>query len=133
MIDAGKVLVLDIDGTLCPSKRPGQSYADLEPDAAMVERVRWYRGQGYHVILQTSRTMRTYEGNVGQIVAKTVPVLTEWLDRHEIPYDELHVGKPWAGHEGFYVDDRAIRPAEFLALDPDEVAERLRGDAVCDA
>ncbi len=77
--------------------------------------------------------MRTYDGNVGEIVAKTVPVLTTWLERWEIPYDELHVGKPWAGHAGFYVDDRAIRPAEFLALDPDEVAERLRGDAVCDA
>ncbi len=133
MIESGKVLVLDVDGTLCPTKRSGEAYADLVPDAEMVARVRWYREQGYHVILQTSRNMRSFDGNVGMIVARTVPELTAWLDRHAIPYDELHVGKPWAGREGFYVDDRAIRPAEFLALGPDEIAARLAGDAVCDA
>jgi len=29
----------------------------------------------------------------------------------------LHVGKPWCGEDGFYVDDKAVRPSEFLALD----------------
>ena len=133
MIQSGKVLVLDVDGTLCPTKAEGEAYADLVPDAGMVERVGWYREQGYYVILQTSRNMRTYEGNVGLLNANTLPELLAWLERHAIPYDEVHVGKPWAGHEGFYVDDRCIRPAEFLALSPGEVAERLRRDAVCDA
>ena len=133
MIEQGKVLVMDVDGTICPSKRAGESYADLVPEPAMVERMRWYREQGFHLVLQTSRNMRTYDGNLGLINANTLPELVEWLRRHEIPYDEIHVGKPWAGHEGFYVDDRAIRPAEFLSLSPDEVAARLAGDGVCDA
>jgi capsule biosynthesis phosphatase len=132
MIHADKCLVLDVDGTICPTKGAEQSYADLEPDPAMVERVRWYREQGYYLILQTSRNMRSYEGNVGLINARTLPTLVAWLERHGIPYDEIHVGKPWAGRTGFYVDDRAIRPAEFLALSPEEVAERIAGDSVCD-
>jgi capsule biosynthesis phosphatase len=132
MIHADKCLVMDVDGTICPIKGPEQSYADLEPDREMVARLRWYREQGYYLILQTSRNMRSYEGNVGLINARTLPALVEWLQRHEIPYDEIHVGKPWAGRTGFYVDDRAIRPAEFLALSPDEVAERIAGDSVCD-
>lgn len=133
MIQEGKVLVMDVDGTICPTKQSGESYADLVPDAKIVERMRWYREQGFHLVLQTSRRMRTYGGNVGLINTHMLPELVEWLDRHEIPYDEIHVGKPWAGREGFYVDDRAVRPSEFLALSPKEVAERLARDSVCDA
>jgi capsule biosynthesis phosphatase len=44
-----------------------------------------------------------------------------WLDRHGIPYDELHVGKPWPGRGGFYVDDKAIRPEEFVGLSYQEI------------
>ena len=132
MIHEDKCLVVDVDGTVCPTKGPAEEYADLEPDAAIVERLRWYREQGYYVILQTSRNMRSYQGNLGLINARTLPELIEWLGRHEVPYDEIHVGKPWAGRDGFYVDDRAIRPAEFLELSPAEVAERIASDTVCD-
>lgn len=132
MIEGGKVLVMDVDGTLCPTRRSDQSYADLEPDAAMLQRLRWYQDQGWYLVLQTSRNMRTYQGNLGLINANTLPDLVDWLRRHDVPHDELHVGKPWAGQEGFYVDDRAIRPAEFLELDPDQVAERIARDNVCD-
>jgi capsule biosynthesis phosphatase len=65
--------------------------------------------------------MRTFEGNVGKINIHTLPVVTEWLDRHDVPYDEIHVGKPWCGFEGFYIDDRAIRPSEFTRLTPEEI------------
>jgi capsule biosynthesis phosphatase len=129
VIHDDKVLVLDVDGTLCPVLSPGGSYTDLLPNADMVERVRWYRREGYHIVLQTSRNMRTYAGNVGLINANTLPQLIEWLDRHDVPYDEIHVAKPWAGRRGFYVDDRAVRPAEFLAHTPEEVAEIVRRDS----
>ena len=128
MIHDRKVLVLDVDGTICPTKGQGETYSDVEPDAAMVQRIRAYAAEGWHIVFQTSRNMRTYEGNVGLINANTLPELVDWLRRHEIPFDEVHVGKPWAGHDGFYVDDRAVRPAEFLAMDADAIA-RLLDDA----
>ena len=31
-----------------------------------------------------------------------------------MPYDEVYVGKPWCGAHGFYIDDKAVRPSEFL-------------------
>ena len=131
MINAGKTLVLDVDGTLCPVKASGEAYADLVPAAAMVERLREYRAEGYYIILQTSRNMRSYEGNLGLINANTLPDLVDWLRRHEIPHDEIHVGKPWAGSDGFYVDDRAVRPAEFLELGADEITARIERDRAC--
>ena len=39
----------------------------------------------------------------------------------DIPYDEIIYGKPWPGHKGFYVDDRTIRPDEFLNSTIDEL------------
>ena len=60
--------------------------------------------------------MKTHERSLGKIVALTVPVILDWLKKHDVPYDELHVGKPWAEAGGFYVDDRAIRPDEFVSL-----------------
>ncbi|EGR0135488.1 capsular biosynthesis protein, partial [Vibrio parahaemolyticus] len=41
------------------------------------------------------------------------------------------VGKPWCGHEGFYIDDRAIRPSEFARLNIEEIYELLKEESKC--
>ena len=43
------------------------------------------------------------------------------LEKWEIPYDEIVYGKVWPGHKGFYVDDRTIRPDEFMKYTPEEL------------
>jgi capsule biosynthesis phosphatase len=55
-------------------------------------------------------------------------LLVDWLKRHEVPFDEIHVGKPWCGFDGFYVDDKAIRPTEFLSLTYDEIRALIGKD-----
>jgi capsule biosynthesis phosphatase len=115
-----KRIVFDIDGTLTISDATA-SYSQARPHAALIARLREYRDLGFEIVLYTSRNMRTYACNVGKIAAFTLPALIEWLDRHEIPYDEVHIGKPWCGHEGFYVDDRAVRPSEFLKFGKEEL------------
>lgn len=121
MIRRENAIVFDIDGTLCTKKGPGEEYDDVVPHPEMLERLREYRQRGFYVILATSRNMNTYNGNMGLIVANTAKQLMAWLDRHDIPYDELHVGKPWPGRGGFYVDDKAIRPDEFVRLSHEEI------------
>jgi capsule biosynthesis phosphatase len=121
MIRRERCIVMDVDGTLCLKKRPDQSYDEVVPNPPVVEKLREYRQSGFYVILATSRNMNSYEGNVGLITANTAKTLMAWLDRHDIPYDELHVGKPWAGRDGFYVDDKAIRPDEFTRLGYEEI------------
>ncbi len=121
MIHKDQAIVCDIDGTLCPKRNPGQSYDEVTPYPEMVARLVEYRTAGFYIILHTSRNMNTFDGNIGLINANTAKHLFGWLDRYEIPYDELHVGKPWPGRAGFYVDDRAIRPNEFLKLSYEEI------------
>ncbi|WP_129775603.1 HAD family hydrolase [Peristeroidobacter soli] len=132
MIAQEKVIVFDVDGTLAGRCATGQSYAAVSPVAGVVEQMRRLKTQGYWIILYTSRNMRTYDGNIGRIMRHTAPVLVEWLARHEIPYDELHFGKPWCGHHGFYVDDRAIRPREFVTLNFEQIESLLRRDRLSD-
>jgi capsule biosynthesis phosphatase len=125
MIQSEKCIVVDVDGTLCPIKGSGESYANLQPYPEMKDALVTYKERGFYIILMTSRNMRTFDGDIGRILANTAPVLLDWLKKHEIPYDEIHFGKPWPGHGGFYVDDRAIRPREFLSLSYDQIQEVL--------
>ena len=129
MIRRERCIVFDVDGTLCPVKRPDQSYDDLRPFPDMLERLLEYRAQGFYVILATARNMNSYDGNIGLIVANTAKQLLSWLDQYEIPYDELHVGKPWPGNGGFYVDDKAIRPDEFRRLSYEQILTLIGGDS----
>ena len=97
MIHKERCIVMDIDGTLCHLRQPGETYAELTPIEPIVETLRKYQEAGFYIILSTARNMQTHEGNLGRIIASTAPVLIDWLKRHDIPYDELHFGKPWQG------------------------------------
>lgn len=117
----GLSFIFDVDGTLCPIKASDEKYEDLVPFESCLERIRYYHENGARIVLYTSRNMRTYQGNIGLINANTAKVLLRWLDKWNIPYDEIIYGKPWPGKFGFYVDDRAVRPDEFLNHTPDEL------------
>ena len=118
-------LVVDIDGTLCGINSVGQSYAELAPQLNIIEKVREYQAKGYRILLFTSRSMKTYNNNLGLINKHTAPVLLEWLAKWDVPYDEILFGKPWPRNKGFYIDDRAIRPDEFLKLSEEEIQKLL--------
>lgn len=120
--------IFDVDGTLCPIKKENERYEDVVPFKEMVERIREYKAKGAKIVLLTSRNMNSYNGNIGLINVNTARVLLDWLDRWEIPYDEIIYGKPWPGHHGFYVDDRTVRPSEFLSKSVSELDEIVRRD-----
>lgn len=122
-------LIFDVDGTLCPIKEQGQEYIDLVPDARMVEKIKEYKNGGAKIALFSSRNMKTYGGNLGLINANTAVVMREWLSKWKIPYDEIYFGKPWPGKRGLYIDDRAVRPDEFLTYSFDELEEICRKSA----
>ncbi len=128
MIKQEKCIVMDIDGTLCPVKKANELYSDLIPYQEMVNQLCEYKRKGFQIILQTARNMRTYDGNVGLINANTAKTLLSWLEKHNIPFDEIHYGKPWQGKGGFYVDDKTIRPNEFLRLSYQEILELLSNE-----
>lgn len=118
-----KRLVVDIDDTICRTERG--DYDRSVPRPSIMRALREYRLAGFEIVLNTSRNMRTYEGNIGKINANTLPKIIRWLEKHDVPYDEVHVGKPWCGHDGFYVDDKAVRPSEFASMAYEEIIAML--------
>lgn len=123
-----KRLIMDLDGTITSGE--SGNYSEAKPQPGVVEKMREYKKMGFDLVISTARNMRTYEGNVGKINIHTLPVIIKWLDEHKIPYDEIIVGKPWCGFEGFYVDDKAIRPSEFMSMNLDEINTLLAKEKV---
>lgn len=119
-----KRLVIDLDDTLTIADS-SKSYRDVAVREDVVAQLRRYKKDGFEIVIHTARNMRTHDGNVGKITVHTLPVITEWLQKHDIPYDEIWLGKPWCGTEGFYVDDKAIRPDEFARLSYAEICGLL--------
>ncbi|MEI6796310.1 MAG: HAD hydrolase family protein [Methanomassiliicoccales archaeon] len=118
----GKI-VIDLDGTLCEGSQ--NNYKDAIPNSEIIAKVREYKKRGFEIAIYTSRQMRTHDNNIGRICATTLPIIVEWLENNDVPYDEIVVGKPWCGNMGFYVDDRTIRPSEFEKLEYEEIVDLL--------
>lgn len=116
-----KNLVIDIDKTLTLGDH--KDYNLVSPNINVINKVCEYKKKGFNIILFTARNMRSHNNNVGKITAKTLPIIFKWLEKHNVPFDEIYVGKPWCGHDGFYVDDKAIRPDEFIEKSYNEISK----------
>jgi capsule biosynthesis phosphatase len=116
MIHKEKAIVIDLDRTIAQAKGEKQKYIDLKPNRKVVRKLREYKRRGFYIIIMSARNMRTFDGNIGKINVVTLKTIWKWLDKYKVPYDEIHVGRPWCGFKGFYVDDQTIRPDEFVNL-----------------
>ena len=123
-----KRLIMDLDDTM--STTANGKYHESTPILSVIEKLKEFKKQGFEIVINTSRNMRTYESNIGKINANTLPIIIEWLDKYDVPYDEIYIGKPWCGFEGFYVDDKSIRPAEFVNYSLEEIYDILERDKV---
>lgn len=110
-------IVIDLDGTICEIKTGDQHYADVLPLPGASKKLREFRAAGHYIIIQTARNMATQENNLGKVMKNVGLTTLEWLEKHEIEYDEIYFGKP-NGH--IYLDDRAVRFASW-----DEITETL--------
>lgn len=97
---------IDLDGTICALKRADQEYDEVEPLPGAQKTIARLRSDGHVVIINTARRMRTHNGNVGAVVAEIGKATIDWLQKHQIGYDEIHFGKPYAD---IYLDDLAVR------------------------
>ena len=124
-----KNLIVDLDGTITGGNT--SDYKNALPQIDIIDKLKEYKAQGFNITIFTARNMRTHEGNVGKINVQTLPIIMDWLEKYDVPFDEILVGKPWCGTEGFYIDDRAIRPSEFSSLTHSEIAALLEKEKEC--
>ena len=120
-----KKLVIDLDGTL--TIEPTRDYRQARPNKDLIRVLNSYKARGYYIVIFTARNMRTFDGEIGKINVHTLPIIIDWLKENDVPYDEVIVGKPWCGKDGFYIDDRALRPNEFIEMSESEIISMLSG------
>jgi len=116
-------LIIDLDGVICPVKKPEQDYSDLMPLPGAVERLRELKKAGHHIVIMTARHMATCESNVGKVMKRMGKLTFDWLDKYDIEYDEVYFGKP---NGEVYIDDRAIRFTEWDKITDDLLEEKAR-------
>ena len=104
-------ICVDLDGVVCQLRKPGQTYADVDAVPGAIQKLRKLRSAGHVIIIYTARHMKTCDGNVGLAIARIGRITLDWLARHEVEYDEIYFGKPWAD---VYLDDNALR---FISWD----------------
>lgn len=109
-------ICIDLDGVVASFKSDGQTYADVAPIPGAVEKIRSLKAHGHRIIIYTARHMKTCQGNVGLVMTRVGNITLDWLARHEIPYDEIFFGKPWAD---IYIDDNAFRFQSWDQITPD--------------
>lgn len=105
-IDFRKIrFCFDLDNTLVSYPTKYGDYSSVQPKVENIQLVRELHSAGHYIIIQTARRMKTHKGNVGAVIADIGKLTLDTLTKFDIPYDELHFGKP---HADVYIDDSAI-------------------------
>lgn len=99
-------ICVDMDNTICKAKADGQDYYSLEPVEDAVAVLNDLKKRGYYIVIHTARGMKTYNNSEAKIIASHAGKMIQWLERWNIPFDELLFGKP---HVDCYIDDKGYR------------------------
>lgn len=97
-----KTIGIDFDGTICKKQHFGDGKIYQEPNEHAKRTIDRLKESGYSIVVFT---VRLHEKFGGDIQAKKDEI-ARWLNKYEIPFDEITNCKPEAIA---YIDDRAIR------------------------
>jgi capsule biosynthesis phosphatase len=109
-------ICIDLDGVICNLKEAGQTYEELLPVPGAPEKLKALKQSGHYIIINTARHMKTCQGNLGMVGAKITLVTLKWLEKYDIPHDEIYFGKP---HADVYIDDNAYRFSNWTNISED--------------
>lgn len=109
-------ICIDLDGVISKLKQVNEDYSNLEPVDDAIQTLKKLKQDGHYLIIYTARHMKTCNGNVGLVNAKIAKKTLDWLERHNIEFDEIHFNKPFAD---LYIDDNAIRFTKWSDMDLD--------------
>tara|TARA_R100000808_G_C2151387_1_gene160410 strand:- start:2300 stop:2665 length:366 start_codon:yes stop_codon:yes gene_type:complete len=98
-------ICVDLDGTIAENKKGSESYEAVLPKMGASESLQRLKNKGFYIIIHTARNMGTHKNNLGKVIASQAGLVSDWLERHQIPYDELLFGKP---NVDFFIDDKGL-------------------------
>lgn len=105
-----KNIVIDFDGTIMPYSFPEAKAPYSETKYALNK----LRNMGFRIIINSARTSSMWKNRAYSLIKNsninpyynTKEYIQNYLNKYDIPYDEIYEDKPIAK---YYIDDRAIR------------------------
>jgi capsule biosynthesis phosphatase len=110
-----KVIVIDLDGTICEQVPPNadgspRDYSKAIVKPKVVEFLKKAKAAGWNIQIYTARGQITYQGNLERIYLNLRAITQKWLKDNDVTYDHLFFGKPPAN---VYIDDKSLHPSIF--------------------
>ncbi len=106
-------VIIDLDGTLTIDEK-SVAYPDKRLNEDVARAVGRAPERGFGVMVMTARGMRTWKNDRAKVEEHVRPGVESWLATKRLTPEQVHVGKPWCGPRGFYVDDRNLHLEEFV-------------------
>ena len=100
--------VVDIDDTI--SFTYNRDFENSEPNKPVIDKINELHSKGWKIILFTARGAKSCK-TLEQREEKYREVTENWLNKHNVQFDELVFGKMNAD---YYVDDKAMSIDEFV-------------------
>ncbi len=97
------IVQVEFDGTICPDARMVQP--QNTPNEAVVAELRCYRSRGATIVVTSGRAGEAWSG--GWKTRHAERLISAYLDRFNVPYDEVLVGRPTCD---VVIDRRALDP-----------------------
>lgn len=105
-------IYIDLDNTLTiPNNQ--KSYLEHDVNNDIKNAILQAKKKSFKVVIYTSRGMLTYDKNIADIKKYVLPNIKKWLNKNEIYYDDIIIGKPFCGSNGWYVDDKNLSKKQF--------------------
>ena len=112
-MDLEDKIIIDLDDTITIDAS-SKDYESKLPNLSVKRALENVSKRSIPITIFSSRNMRSYEGDIDKINKFTKPIAETWLKENKIDYSSLILGKPWAGKEGWYVDDKNLSLDEFI-------------------
>lgn len=107
--------VVDIDDTI--SFTYNRDFVNSEPNQPVIDKINELYDKGWKIILFTARGAKSCK-TLEEREKKYREVTENWLQRHNVKYNELAFGKMNAD---YYVDDKAMKIDEFMNFKDKEI------------
>ncbi len=106
-------IIIDLDNTITVDES-SDDYSRKDVNKEILKAINLAKEESINITIFSARNMNSFDKNIEKINSITKPLAIEWLNEKNVHYDEIIFGKPWAGKNGWYVDDRNLSLEEFI-------------------
>jgi hypothetical protein len=107
-----KIISIDFDGTICKKQKYGNGLIHEVPNPGAKKFLTKLKKEGYKIVVLTVRLNPIFGGDLNW----KKWVITHWMNKYEIPFDEITNNKPDAD---CFIDDKGVRFIDWSKIETD--------------